>query len=235
MKNPKVSLKISASKDLENCLFFVKFNLKNNFEHVKWFLPENLHYVLDKNITSQKREEILRQLTLKVFKEKKDEIKQGVNMAVKDWQSVENDYFELANKIFKNHPWPKGKYIGYASIYRMYPRDVQEKTFFFPYFHATPHFSNMVIAHELLHFIFFDYIKQKFKYKEAKTYSKKAEYIWQISEVFNSVIENWEPYYNIFKVEDMKQPPYTGGKYFKKMQSQWAKNQDIDFLLSQWL
>lgn len=140
----------------------------------------------------------------------------------------------MVNKIFKNHPWPKGKYIGYVSAFLMYPRNIREKTFFFPFSHSTPKFSNIIIAHELLHFIFFDYIK-KHGYKESKTHNKKAEYIWQISEVFNAVIENWDPYYKIFKVKDLKQKPYTGQKYFQKMEKQWRENQNIDQLLEQWI
>ncbi len=235
MQNPKVKLAISSKADVKNCLHFVKRNYIENPEFVKWFLPKELYFVLNEKFSQKERDKILKEYTERIFKSKKQEIKNGVAKAKKDWQAVSKKYFDLVNKIFKNHPWPRGRYVGYASIYNMFPRNIKEKTFFFPFSHSTPKFSNVIISHELLHFIFFDYLKKRYRYKGSKTHNKKSEHVWQISEVFNSVIENWTPYYKIFKIKELKQKPYTGQKYFKQMQKQWLEKQDINYLLDQWL
>ena len=221
--------------DIRNALFFVKYNLKENTEFVRWFLPKKLHYILRKGFSPKERNKIVRKHTNDTFRDREQEIKKAVNKARKSWKLIEKRYFDLVNKIFKNHPWPEGKYTGFVSCFRMYPRNIKEKTFFFPFYHAIPKFSNTVIAHELLHFIFFDYVKNNHGLREnAKIKGKNNNYVWQISEVFNSVIENWESYYKIFKVKTLRQKPYTGRKYFLKIKKQWAKKQDIDYLLDQW-
>lgn len=235
MKNPKVLLKASKEADIKNALLFIKYNLKENLAFVRWFLPKKLHYVLNKRYSQKERNRIIQKYTNYIFDNKKKEIKKAVIKARKDWKLVEKKYFDLVNKVFKNHLWSNGKYVGFASVFCMYPRNIKEKTFFFPFRHTVPKFSNTVITHELLHFIFFDYLKTKYGLREnSEIKGKKDNYIWQISEVFNSVIENWEPYYKIFKVKTLKQKPYTGYKYFLQMKKQWKKKQDIDYLLNQW-
>jgi|SRR3989338_1348840 len=235
MKNPKVLLKADKAADIRNALLFIKYNLKENLEFVRWFLPKNLHYILDKRYSQKEKNRIVKKYINETFDNKKKEIKKAVIGTQKDWKLVEKSYFDLVNKIFKNHPWPKGKYIGFVSVFRMYPRNIREKTFFFPFSHATPKFSNTVIAHELLHFIFFDYIKNSYGLREnSEIKGKNNNYVWQISEVFNAIIENWESYYKIFKVKTLRQKPYTGHKYFLQMEKQWKKKQDINYVLDQW-
>ncbi|MFH1533536.1 MAG: hypothetical protein ABID64_01240 [Nitrospirota bacterium] len=116
----------------------------------------------------------------------------------------------------------------------MFPRYVKQKIFFFPHQHRITRFSNKVIAHEMLHFIFFDYLEKKFNLKEhSKIKNKPDDYIWKVSEVFNNAIEDWKPYNELFK-EDPK--PYPGTeKMFSKMKKQWQEKQDIDWLLEEWL
>ncbi len=236
MQNPKVKLAISPKADVENCLCFIKRRYVKNPEFVKWFLPKEFYFLLSKKFSQKERDKILRRYTEHIFELKKQEIKDGIIKVKKDWQLASKRYFYLVNKIFKNHPWPRGRYIGYASIYHMFPRNIREKTFFFPYVHKISKFAHYVIAHEMLHFAFFDYISKVYNLKEnSKFLNKPSNYIWQISEVFNSVIENWDPYRKIFKIKGLKRKPYTGQKYFKKMLKQWTKKQDIDCLLDQWM
>ncbi|MDP2945995.1 MAG: hypothetical protein Q8N61_00885 [bacterium] len=235
MKKPKIVFKISINKEIENCLSFIKRNIKENPQYVEWFLPDELHYVLKGKIDRTKINKILKEYTQNTFRVNNKKIKENVKKAEKEWKIIEKRYFSLVSKIFKNHPWPKGKYIGFASIFTMYPRNIQSKTFFFPgiiYSKKTPP-AITVIGHEVLHFMFFSYIKKKYGLNTgSRIKGKEGKYLWKISEVFNSVIESWKPYHQIFK---FKTPPYTGKNYYKKMRRQWAINPDIDRLLDNWL
>ncbi|PIR70099.1 MAG: hypothetical protein COU46_03455 [Candidatus Niyogibacteria bacterium CG10_big_fil_rev_8_21_14_0_10_42_19] len=192
-----------------------------------------MHYVL-KNKNKSKIDKILSEYIKNVFKANNKKIIENVKKAEKDWRVVEKRYFNLVDKIFKKHPWPNGKYIGFASIFMMYPRDVREKTFLFPgiiYKNTPP--VEVVIGHELLHFIFFDYIKKKYNLNiDSKIKGKEDDYLWKVSEVFNSVIEDWDTYYRIFK---FKTPPYVAKNFYLKMRRQWSKDQDINMLLGRWL
>ncbi|MFH1428096.1 MAG: hypothetical protein ABIG60_06275 [Patescibacteria group bacterium] len=235
MNNPKIVLKIDVDADIKNCLFFIKYNIKDNPEYIEWFLPDDLYYILKNKLNELKTNKVLKQYIQNTFEVNEKKIKENVKKTEKEWRTVEKKYFNLVNKIFKKHPWPKGKYIGFASIFMMYPRNIQSKTFLFPgiiYSKKTPSVTS-VIGHEVLHFIFFDYIKKKYGLNtDSQIKGKEERYLWKISEVFNSVIESWSPYYQIFK---FKTPPYTGKNYYKKMRRQWVQNPDIDKLLDKWL
>ncbi len=231
-KHPKVSLKIDIERDINNCINFLRSEKKGNKrQFLLWFLPDDFQYILNKKFSTRERNKIIKEYTRRVYRTKKDKIRDGLNKAKKDWKIIAKGYFELVDKIFDGHSWPKGNYRGIASIYKMYPRYLEHKIFFFPCIHRIS--ASKVIAHEMLHFIFFDYLEKHFGLKEhSKIKGKPDDYIWKVSEVFNNVIENWRPYRQIIKT---KPRPYPGTeKMFKKMSKQWRKQQDINWLLKQW-
>ncbi len=144
---------------------------------------------------------------------------------------IENKYFDLIGQIFKGHQWPEGKYIGFASVFNMYPRNIKEKTFYFSALQKNSHFGLATIAHEMLHFMFYDYLKKKYNINVGDKFNGKSErYLWDISETFNLVIETWKPYQRIFI---MSGKPYDSAhkKMFHKMKKIWKEKNDIDYLL----
>ncbi len=163
-----------------------------------------------------------------------NKIKKGTAKTARNWKNIEKKYFAIADKIFNHHPWPKGKYIAYASIFGMFPRNIQSKYFYFPPIHPIFKFANKVTAHEMLHFIFFDYVEKHYGLKEDSAIKGKPDnYLWQVSEVFSNVMENWRPYQ---KIAGDKGRPYKGTeKIFNEMTAQWQKRQGIAWLLDQWL
>lgn len=234
---PKIKFKVDLKADTNNCISFLKHNRSKQYKQfAEWFLPLDLRYILDKKISAKKREKIIKKYTEKNFndKNKQEAIINGTNQAVKEWEKIEAAYFRLISRIFKNHPWPKGNYRGFASIFNMYPRYINQKIFFFPYTHKIPKYANKVIAHEMLHFIFFDYIHERYGLRErSKIKNRPDNFVWQVSETFNNVMENWKPYNMVMKD---KGEPYPGTeKIFKLMTKQWQEKQDVDWLLDKWL
>lgn len=76
----------------------------------------------------------------------------------KEWEVKAPAFFSSVDTIF-HHPWPLGKYKGYISIFDCNPRFLEDKTFQIFYRHQ--YGPVYITAHELLHFIFFDYIEKK--------------------------------------------------------------------------
>lgn len=227
---PKLKLKVNIEADIENAKWFVK-----NGHFVDMFLPTNFQYVMSERFSQSERNKIITEYTKHIYKINKKEILEGTGEIEKQWLKIEDNFYELIDALFKGYAWPKGKYIGYASVYLMFPRDVQEKIFYFPY-NAEKWNPLGTIAHELLHFIFFDYIEKRYGIKENdKIKGKNPKYIWQVSEAFNVVIENWKPYMEIFNTEE-KSETYDHGckKVYDVMEKQWSKKQDIDSLLDKW-
>ncbi len=235
MAMPKITLKCDINQDIQNAIHFIKRNRPQKYRYFLFrFLPNDLHYILNNKISASKKDKIIKDYTKLIYKERKKEIAQGLSAVKKNWAKIEKQYFKLVSIVFKNHPWPKGRYTGIASIFGMFPRYIKQKMFFFPATHKIPAYSNKVIAHAMLHFIFFDYIEKRYGFKQdSRIIGKPNNYIWQLSEAFNNVIEDWGPYKKIIKD---KPRPYQGTeKIFKKMSGQWSKKQDIDRLLDNWL
>lgn len=231
---PKIQLKIDIETDISNCISFVKRHLKGEDKNfLSWFLPDDFQFIVSKKFSEKEREKIIREYTKHIYKIKHKEINRGLERAKKDWGNVEDKYFKLVDNIFNGFNWNKDSYIGIISIFSMYPRWLNKGIFFLPYKHKIPKYSNRVIAHEMLHFIFFDYLYKKYKFKEhSEIKNKPDDYIWKVSEVFNNVIEDWKPYNKIFR-DKIRLYPDTK-KMFNKMQKQWQKKKDVDWLLSQW-
>ncbi|MDD2766287.1 MAG: hypothetical protein PHH40_00800 [Candidatus Moranbacteria bacterium] len=231
-KYPEVTLVIDVEKDIENATYFLKYE-KNQFFR-DCFFRGDLNFILSEKFSKKEQGKVIEAYVRNFFKEHKKEIEKGLLLVKRDWKKKEKKYLALIEKMFRGRKWLEGEYRGIVSIFRMYPRWIEQKTFFFPYAHQKPGFANGVIAHEMLHFFFFDYIFEKYGLKEgSKIKGKESDYIWKVSEVFNVVMENWKPYTDII---GRAGKPYPGQeKMYKKMQKQWFKNQDIDWLLDQWL
>jgi len=102
----------------------------------------------------------------------------------KVWHKQEQEYIAITENFFDGFRFPKGKYIAYASIINCNPRFLESKTFQFFYKKPLAD-ATYTIAHELLHFIFFELIEKKLK-KEIKHLSEDR--LWDLSEIFNVVV-----------------------------------------------
>lgn len=142
----------------------------------------------------------------------------------KEWRVVEKKFFSVANKIFKNHPWPKGKYIGYISIIDCNPRFLNNKTFQIFYFN--PLGVKYVTAHEMLHFIFYDYTLKKYPQVFKKLNPNSGIY-WDLAELFNVVILPSPPFVKIHGIKKViNYPAHT--KYLPKMIELWKQSKDVN-------
>lgn len=100
------------------------------------------------------------------------------------WNMVEKDFIEAVIKIFKGFEFPDGDYIGYISVFNCNPRFLHNKTFQV-YYKSD---SNIrTTAHELMHFIFYEYTSQKLP-KLVKDLNMNNGLWWDVAEIFNNVI-----------------------------------------------
>ncbi len=144
------------------------------------------------------------------YKERQSFLHEVVKDFERKWRLKEKSFFDLAAPIFRNHPWPKGKYIGYISIFDCNPRFLNDKTFQIFYRHKSG--PVYVTAHELLHFIFFDYIEKK---REDLRNRLTENELWRISEIVNEILHSSSPLKEIFD----KQIKYEGYPEFRRITS----------------
>ncbi len=134
-------------------------------------------------------------------------LKRSADNFRKKWKTKEKLFFEVISKIFRNHPWPKGKYIGYISIFDCNPRFLQDKTFQIFYKHKTG--PIYITVHELLHFIFYDYVNKKRKDLRKKL---SEDDFWRLSEIVNEILLNSPSFKKIIN----NQKKINGYPEFKK-------------------
>jgi hypothetical protein len=156
---------------------------------------------------------------------KKDVLKDVANVE-KGWRRVEENYSKITENIFGGYNFPPGMYIAYASIINCNPRFLDSKTFQFFYKKGVGDAIN-TIAHELLHFIFFDFVE-----KEMKNHINKlsSESLWDISEIFNVIVLR-SPIYR--EIVDRKYiVPYPNHrKYLKSFESAYMRSKNIKMFI----
>ena len=224
---PRIDFIYNSETDADYAVGFLSEpESEDSINFLKRFLPDELHSILGSQTTSEQKEKLVRNYTADYYAKNEEHLKNKFELTKSDWGSVERKYFDLVKKLFNYHPWPEGKYKGIGSIFHMYPRFIQKKIFFFPLNHKIERYANKVIAHEMLHFMFFDYVEKKYGLHEKSVIpGKEINYLWKVSEAFNSVIEGWQPYSELFNSKPRPYPEVV--EIYTRMNEQWGKDQDI--------
>jgi len=231
-KYPKINIVIDKDLDFVNAKGFLRY--EKDMWFLRRFFPKKLHHILDTEFDTKKRNIIIKEYLEDFYLKNNREIEINLKRTKEEWEKIEKEYFKLVDEIFDGYKWPDGEYKGVFSVFGMYPRWIDEKIFFLPCLYKPKNFSNGVIAHEMLHFLFFDFIKNKYKLNESSHIAgKEDKYVWKVSEVFNNVILNSKKFRNLLKGRER---PYPGTEdIFKKMTAQWRVKKDMNWLLDDWL
>lgn len=195
------------------------------------FLPVGMRFVLKENFINKKNE-ILNAFLDEYYLEQHEYLQDSVKNTQVKWQKVEKIFYKKVGRLFHNWPWPKGNYRAYVSIGRMFPRFINDKIFAFPLKTYKPGRENIdlrVIAHEMLHFLEYDYLQKKFGLQPSECASNDNTF-WQFTENLNVLIENsmfWREFSS-----GIKSRPYPDcKKLYVKMKKIWDKNHNIDNLV----
>ncbi len=209
MPYPHVTFRKSAKKDFETLHAFVKDAMYDNGRNLNWAVfnrypqlktqfVKNKHYKI-------KDEKTLRNFIYKTYYAKQMSMNRALEQHKERWEKIAPHYFSLVDALFDGHKWPQGKYIAFGTIWGMYPRFLEDKTFQIPFWHRTLKYIPVVIAHELLHFMFYDYFYKRYpKYR----YPKHNFFSWHISEIFNTTIQNSPAWLNCFKLKSLGYPEH---------------------------
>lgn len=136
-----------------------------------------------KKVVDIERRVVIADFTKKYYSEHKTKLENKLKEINDNWSSVSQEYFYAVDQIFKDYPWPQGKYICSLSIFDCNPRDIEAKTFQIYYQHGQG--ANHMIAHEMLHFMFFNYLDLH----ESNFKNSQDEHtIWLLSEWFNDLM-----------------------------------------------
>lgn len=228
---PYIKFSYSKNKDLEFALHFVSREpLNKNF--LRMYLPKKLVRILTLPLEDRKKR--VTKFIEDEYKRRGAELTESYEEVRAEWKKVKSPYFALLRILFEGHPWSKDVFKGYGTIFLCYPRWIDQKAFLFPLEHKNPNYRVIVIAHEMMHFLFFDYIQKKYRLKQDSVLPRKDKrYVWKVSEAFNTLIEGWPPFQNIFHSNPRPYPETT--KIYKEMEKFWNKEQNVPALLDKML
>lgn len=194
------------------------------------FLPVGMGFVLKDKFVKNKYK-ILSAYLDQYYLDQKDYLADSVKNTQTKWQRVEKEFFKKVDQLF-NWPWPKGNYQGYVSIARSFPRNIDTKVFAFPMRTYKPGREDgdlRVTAHEMLHFIEYDYLNKKFGLEPSEFYSPDNTF-WQFTENLNVLIQNMR-FWKTFSLGFTSKPYPDCKELYIKMKKIWDKNRNIDNLV----
>jgi len=223
-KYPRVKFIIASKQDAS----LVKWGM----DSIEQFLPKNMRFICEENFSKNERKKIVAAYVKHYYKINRDKINASIKETENKWKKYGKTFFKLTDKIFKNYPWPKGNYRGHVSIWSMYPRDMGRKLFALPMHSSEPlyiDFDLLVIAHEMLHFITYDYLQKKYHLKPSEC-NDHNNFFWQFTENLNVLIEN-SKMWRTFSSGFISQPYDNCAVLYQKMEKIWRKSQDLDNLI----
>lgn len=220
MPMPRIIFKINKKMDLQTGLLFR--NVKaGGVDFKKWgLLAPHPALKVHKLLSSR----VIKAYANHYYQQHEKELKTICKKMAREWGQFSKTFFALTKKIFRTHPFPVGDYRCYLSIWNCNPRDIRHKSFQIFY-----RKKNCVeaIAHEMLHFIFYDYFYKQCPYSRRPAYAKK---VWELSEAFNTVVLNSSRWRKQLHIK--KQYPYPElRRLVRIMSKQWKQNQSAEHLL----
>lgn len=206
---PRVTFRKSAKKDFETLRAFVKDAKYDNGRNLNWAVFDKYphlkkHFGKDKYYKIKNGKE-LRYFIYRMYRVKRESMDRALAQHKKRWEEIAPNYFSLVDALFGDRKWPQGKYIAFGTIWGMYPRFLKDKTFQIPFWHRAPRYVSVVIAHELLHFMFYDYFYARYqKYRRPKY----NFFVWHISEIFNTIVQNSPAWIGYFRLKSLGYPEH---------------------------
>ncbi|HPN15150.1 MAG TPA: hypothetical protein PLF71_03485 [bacterium] len=201
---PTIEFKISAERDVETFFCFVRDAEYDDGENIKWAIlkpyPELVSWFKGTELTAT-RDDVCRFVNLKYNSHAK-EMASNLIVYQRDWDALSPRFEKLTKDLFEDAHWPNGKYIAYLTIWGMYPRFLETCTFQIPWKHQIKGYVPVVIAHEMLHFIWYAFAFDKLPYLNKMDDFK----VWHISEIFNSFVQNSDAWISVFKQPSMQYP-----------------------------
>jgi hypothetical protein len=220
-----LKFKISSEKDLEIYRGFLEtaevYDVKKDLDIGFYGLYPEMKEIGEDDLSIKEKVKKTETFVNSFYKKHREQIESGGKKTVKDWEGVSEFFYQEVNRILNHHPWPEGKYVGYMTIWGIYPRFLDNRTFSVPYEHSGKDYQKVVIAHEMLHFIFYDYLSKK-----IPELNEKEQVLWNLTEIFNVLAQNSPEWLEVFESKTKPYPQHH--KLIEKLEQVWQEKDDLD-------
>jgi len=229
MRRLGIQFKVSEKEDLKVAMGFIKEASFSNGQNLEWAfkkLHKPVFAYIHKYQDIKEIKSFISTYLDKYYSKRTHDLKINVIKVKKNWLTVEQQYLFLLKGLFPKYKLPNRIVKACITIWGLYPRDVDHLTFWMPDTYKPASYINVTIAHELLHFTFYDqFYKQYPKYKNGKY----NYFVWQISEIFNSVVQRSQEWLSVFKMPNMGYPDQE--KLVNKLSGKYNHNIDANKLI----
>jgi hypothetical protein len=206
MAQPKVTFEISQAAELRTLIAFAKDAKYDHGQSLTWGIFRR-HPELKKLIAGPAHLPLpkIKKYIRGDYVKNEAEFRKDAAIVEKQWRKKEKVFFKMVKQEFGDARWPKGKYIAYFTIWSMFPRFLDDRTFQVPFRHKRKEYINVIISHEMLHFMFYEHF---YEWHPEYRNPKYNYFIWNISEIFNVLIENSSRWVRVFKRKTMSYPEH---------------------------
>jgi hypothetical protein len=219
---PKLKVELNQGLDEKVCLDFLNLK-KAGVDFGTGIIEKHPFLRKTRNLSGKTKRELIKKYISRFYKLNIDYLKRTCNKVQKEWDQKERSFFNACDRYFDYHPWPNGKYLAYISIFNCNPRFLEDKTFQVYWKH--PKGFVAVAAHEMLHFLFYDFFEKN--YSQVKISEK---FLWSLSEVFNFFILQEPGFVKI--TNDTKPDLYPSLKSLsEKLYSTWNRTKSTNSFL----
>lgn len=204
---PKVSFTINLEKDIDTFFAFAgeKYDKEQILTWAIWKPHPQLRDWFDGDRLTVERTKVA-SFIKEEYTKNSVEIQINLRDFETGWREKERKFSELAEELFPGVDWPAGKYICSPTIWGMYPRFLEDKTFQIPWKHDKEGYVLTVISHEMLHFIW--YARFYETHPQYKPNTQADFFVWHVSELFNSVVQGTPKWLSEFGQEPMTYPQH---------------------------
>lgn len=158
------------------------------------------------------------------------ELMEARNTMEQEWRQDEEKFFAEAAKIFGDAA-SQGRYACYVSAIDCNPRFLDKRAFQVFYKHHAG--ASYAVAHELLHFLFFDYVRAVSPGLIA-AYGTESGPLWDISELFDNALMMSQGFMEGEYASSVHCYPEHAA-YLADARSAWEGRRDVDIFIAEML
>lgn len=167
-------------------------------------------------------EAAVRKYIVEFYKESRLALTQQVKRFTSEWSPVQQGFLFAVQELFKGVPFPLGRYVGFVSVINRNPRFLEDKTF---QIYWKTKDARGLVAHELLHFIFYAYCEEHFPDLVSALDPNNGLW-WDVAELFNNVILSSQQFVELLGSWD---PPYPNHvALFPEAQRLYRESEGVD-------
>lgn len=234
-KYPQLKFLIDPGREIEIYFMFsrqAKSSTRSRLMSRAFYGPHpKLTPLRGSNLSENQKRSILRSYINAYYEKHLSRIQKNMRLVRKLWERRKDRFFKLINRIFNNPLWPRGQYyVAYPTIWGMCPFDTRNKIIWFPFDRHKTDYLVAIIAHEMLHLIFYDYLYQRYsKYRNEKYFP----IIWPIAEGFNMFIQSRKEWRALFgqRPEPLPEHKPVLKRVVRTIRKIWSEKQNISYLL----